>query len=144
MMSTDAVGEPIIISKCKIGKSYGLLVVSDNGFAWRIQYSFMRDGLKDIGKSKWVRWYDVERIIPDKPKKGRIKIEIVKRKKGKLIKDGRGNPKITRWRLTASQNRGELYSHFVNRRKDFYRIIQEIFEKNKTDKIPITSDSRIA
>ena len=142
MMSTDPVGEPIIISKCNLGNYHGLLVVSDKGFAWRFQPGAFKN-FRKAGNSIWVRWHDVLGIIPDKPEKGKIKIEIVKRKKGNIIKDGRGNPKIIRWRFIVQQNKTEQYSHFVNRRKDFYRIMSEIFEKNKTDTIPITSDSRI-
>ena len=61
MLSTDPVGDPIITSKCKLDRENGFIVASDNGFAWRIQTGFSTS-MYSMGKSKWVRWHDVDRI----------------------------------------------------------------------------------
>lgn len=141
MMADDDIGEPILISKCKLGKEHGLLIVSDNGFAWRIKVGF-NTPLYKSGTSKWVRWHDVSRIIPDKPSKGRIKIECFKRKNGAL-KMKKGKPKTFRWRATVERNKGEDKAYFKERRKDFYRLMNEIYERNKVEQPPAASDSRI-
>jgi len=55
MMGQDDVGDPIITSKCRLGKENGFIVASNNGFAWRIQMTAMRGSMYSSGKSKWVR-----------------------------------------------------------------------------------------
>ena len=61
MISQDPVGDPVIASKCKLGTDNGLLIASTNGFSWRISAG-MRTSMYSMGKSKWVRWHDVDRI----------------------------------------------------------------------------------
>jgi len=141
MMATDPIGDPILISKCQLGRQYGTLIVSNNGFAWRLKGGY-RTSVYQIGTTKWVRWHDVSRIIPEKPEKGVIKIECFKRKKGNLVVK-KGKPKIFRWRAIVNQNKGEKKHHFIERRKDFYRLMNEIFERNKVLQIPEVSDSRM-
>ncbi|MFX1256938.1 MAG: zinc ribbon domain-containing protein [Promethearchaeota archaeon] len=142
MLSVDDVGDPIITSKCKFDNENGLLVVSNNGFAWRIQVGFgTTGGMYKHGKSKWLRWHDVANIIPKKP--GVILIELKIRKKGSLILDGKGNPKTKKWKLTLQQNKAEEKIHFRQRQQDFNKIMAEIYNQNKVEINPATSDSRM-
>ena len=74
IMATDPVGDPIITSKCRLDEKKGslvghvgngLLVVSDNGLAWRIRVGVDITGISYMtksGKSKWLRWHDIENI----------------------------------------------------------------------------------
>ncbi len=147
IMSTDPVGDPIITSKCTLGSDNGFLVVSDNGFAWRLKmgYKQVRGGALRIGlsagKSKWVRWHDVANIIP---KKNRVIIAQIKiRKKGALKVDGKGNPKIKKWKLVLDKNKGETKDQWKKRLDDFNGIMLEIFNRNKVETNPATSDTRM-
>lgn len=141
MLSTDPVGDTILTSKCRLGKDNGLIVVSDNGFAWRIQAG-MGTSMYSMGKSKWVRWHDVSRVDPKKD--GFILTYIkVRDKNGNIKVDGKGNPKLKKWPLILRQNKNEEKGHFVQRRSDFYNIMSDIFNRNKVDTDPPTSDSRI-
>jgi len=142
IIEQDPIEDPILISKCRLGKNHGLLVVSDNGFAWALKFSF-RSSWWDMGKTKWVRWHDVSRIIPAKPKKGYIKVECYKRKNGELVTKRSGTPKVFRWKVIVERNKGEDKSHFKQRRSDFYRLMEEIYNRNKPSEIPVTSDSRM-
>ncbi|TFF84825.1 MAG: hypothetical protein EU518_02140 [Promethearchaeota archaeon] len=142
IMESDPVGEPIITSKLKLDKENGLIIVGENGFSWRIKAGFSTPMIS-MGKSKWVRWGDVDEIIPAKPEKGVIKIQMYKRdKEGNLVMK-KGNPKILKWKLTVNRNKNEDKNHFINRRKDFYRLMNELHEKYKSPEPPATSDSRI-
>ncbi|MFX0046696.1 MAG: hypothetical protein ACFE8G_00875, partial [Candidatus Hermodarchaeota archaeon] len=95
ILSTDPVGDPIITSKCRLGSDNGLLVGGTNGFAWRIQTG-MNTPMISMGKSKWVRWHDVDRI--DEKKEGVLIAYIkVRDKSGALKIDGKGNPKLKKW-----------------------------------------------
>jgi len=141
MLSTDPLGDTIITSKCKLGKDNGLLVASDNGFAWRIQAG-MGTSYMSMGKSKWVRWHDVDRI--DLKKEGIILTYLkVRDKNGNLKIDGQGNPKLKKWTLKCHPNKKEDKGHYAQRRADFYNIMSDIFNRNKVDTDPPTSDSRI-
>jgi hypothetical protein len=131
----------LLTSKCKLGSQHGTLLVSDNGFAWDLKAGFNTPMYK-MGTSKWVRWHDVSQILPLNETKGVLKIECFKRKNGALIMK-KGNPLIFAWKATLEPNKGEDNVHFAARRKDFYRIMSEIFERNKSDQIPNVSDSRI-
>ncbi len=140
IMSLDPVGDPIITSKCKIDRENGFLIVSDNGFAWRIKMG-MTTSMYSSGKSKWVRWHDVANIIPKK--NGQILVELKIRKNGALIVDGKGKYKIKRWKLTIKPNKGESSYPWKQRLDTFNNIISEIFNRNKVDTDPPTSDSRM-
>jgi len=134
IMSIDDVGDPIITSKCKLGPNNGYIVASNNGFAWRIQ--------EGGGFSKWVRWHDVDRI--DLKREGFILAYIkVREKNGPLKLDGKGNPKLKKLALQLRRNKYEDNGHFLQRRSDFYNILSDIFNQNKGDSDPPTSDSRI-
>ena len=141
MIGQDPVGDPIITSKCKLGKDIGFLVASTNGFSWRIQGG-MRTSMYSMGKSKWVRWYDVDKI--DLKKEGVLFVYIkVREKAGTLKIDGKGNPKLKKWLLVLNQNKDEDKGHFRQRQAAFFGIVSDIFNQNKGDTNPPTSDSRI-
>jgi hypothetical protein len=94
------------------------------------------------GKSKWVRWHDVDRIDEKKP--GVLITYIkVRDKAGSLKIDGKGNPKLKKWPLILQQNKNEEKGHFRQRQADFFRVLSDIFNQNKGDSDPPTSDSRI-
>ncbi len=141
MVSQDDVGDPIITSKCRLSNENGFLVMSDNGFAWRIQVTYMRGSLMSMGKSKWVRWHDVYNIQQKKP--GVIYVWVIKRKNGALIPGKKGIPKQKKWALILQQNKHEPKPHFRQRQADFFNIMAQIFERNRVETIPPTSDSRI-
>ncbi|MFX1495122.1 MAG: hypothetical protein ACFFBZ_12625 [Promethearchaeota archaeon] len=141
MMGQDDVGDPIITSKCRLSKENGFLVVTDNGFAWRIQVTYMRGSYMSMGKSKWVRWHDVGHIQQKKP--GVIILWVNRRKKGELIIDGKGNPKQKKWLLILQQNKEEPKPHFRQRQADFFNIFSQIYERNRVETSPPMSDSRI-
>ncbi|TXT61872.1 MAG: hypothetical protein BAJALOKI1v1_1090010 [Promethearchaeota archaeon] len=141
MLSTDPIGEPLLVSKCQLQADRGTIIASDNGFSWRIKMTG-NTALIKAGKSKWVRWYDVNQIINEKPNKGMIKIEMFKRKKGALVTKN-GKPKVFRWRFILNRKKNEPKDHFKQRRQDFYRVMNEIFQRNKPDEIPAVSDSRM-
>ena len=134
IMSIDDVGEPIITSKCKLGPNNGYIVASNNGFAWRIE----RGG----GFSKWIRWHDVDRI--DLKREGFLLAYIKVREKNGILKlDGKGIPKLKKLALQLRQNNNEEYGHYLQRRSNFYQIISDIFNRNKGDTDPPTSDTRL-
>lgn len=138
MMSTDDIGEPIITSKCKLRSNNGFLVASNNGFAWRIHGA---SGLAGIGMSKWVRWHDVGKI--ERKRVDLLLLYVKLRKKnGNLILDKKGNPKLIKWPLRLRQNKNEEYGEFLQRRSDFSYIMSDLFNQNKGDTYPPTSDSR--
>jgi hypothetical protein len=142
MISTDPVGDPIITSKCRLNKENGFLVASGNGFAWRIQITAMRGSMYSSGKSKWVRWHDVDRIEEKKP--GVLYTFIkVRDKNGDLKLDGKGSPKLKKWPFILQQNKNEDKGHFRERQAAFYGIMSDIFNQNKGEGDPPTSDSRI-
>lgn len=141
MIGQDPIGDPIITSKCKLGKDIGFLVASTNGFSWRIQGG-MRTSMYSMGKSKWVRWHDVDKI--DLKKEGVLLVYIkVREKNGPLKIDGKGNPKLKKWLLVLNQNKDEDKGHFRQRQAAFFGIVSDIFNQNKGDTNPPTSDSRI-
>ena len=141
MMGQDDVGDPIITSKCRLSKENGFLVMTDNGFAWRIQITYARGSLISSGKSKWVRWHDVNNIALKKA--GVIIVWVNKRKNGALIPDKKGYPKLKKWLLNLQQNKHEPKPHFRQRQADFFNIMAEIYNRNRVETIPTTSDSRI-
>ena len=94
-----------------------------------------------MGKSKWVRWHDVNNI--QLQKSGVIILWVNKRKNTELIIDGKGNPKQKKWKLILQQNKGEPKPHFRQRQADFFNIFAEIYNRNRVETIPSTSDSRI-
>ncbi|MFX1488310.1 MAG: hypothetical protein ACFFBI_04125 [Promethearchaeota archaeon] len=138
-MSKDDVGEPVITSKCKLNKEIGFLVVSENGFAWRIKAGFSTS-YYSMGKSKWVRWHDVAEIIQKKP--GVLLVSVKLRKDGALVLK-KGIAKVKRWKLTLNKNKDEPGEHFKQRQADFFGIITQVFEHNRGEGDPPTSDSRI-
>ena len=141
MLGSDPVGDPVITSKCRLGKNNGLLVVSNAGFAWRIQAGYSTS-MYSMGKSKWVRWHDVDRI--DLKKEGFLLTYIkVRQKNGSLKIDGKGNPKLKKWALILNKNKNEEKGHFLQRRSAFFPVMSDIFNQNKGDTDPPTSDSRI-
>ncbi|MFX1481463.1 MAG: hypothetical protein ACFFCI_25570 [Promethearchaeota archaeon] len=142
MMGQDDVGDPIITSKCRLSKEDGFLVVSDNGFAWRITVTYMRGSMMSMGKSKWVRWHDVNNIVEKKP--GVLILWVVVRQKDGSPKiDKKGNPKLKKWLLILQKNKGEEKPHFRQRQADFYNVFFPIYDRNKVETPPQTSDSRI-
>ena len=141
ILETDPVGDPIITSKCRLGSDNGLIVAGTNGFAWRIQTG-MNTPMMSMGKSKWVRWHDIDRI--DQKKEGVLITYIkVRDKSGALKIDGKGNPKLKKWPLVLNRNKDEDKGHFAQRRSAFFSILSDIFNQNKGDVDPPTSDSRI-
>ena len=140
ILSSDDVGDPVFTSKCKLGADNGLLVASDNGFAWRLKMG-MNTSLYSAGKSKWVRWHDVAGFIPKKP--GVLITQVKVRKKGDLIIDGKGNPKVKKWPMKIAQNKNEDKTHFRQRQEVFNQLMMDIWNKNRGDTDPPTSDSRI-
>lgn len=141
MLNEDPVGDPIITSKCRLGKDNGLLVACTNGFAWRIQAG-MSTSMYSMGKSKWVRWHDVDRI--DLKKEGVLLVYLkVREKNGPLKIDGKGNPKLKKWLLVLNSNKDEDKGHFAQRKSAFHKIFSDIFNQNKGNSDPPTSDSRI-
>lgn len=145
MMAMDPIGDPIITSKCVLDSENGLLIVSDDGFAWRIKMGFKQAGIiraaMSSGKSKWVRWHDVANIIPKK--NSQVLVELKIRKNGSLILDKKGNCKIKRWKLTIRQNKGEPKPQWKQRLESYNNIMLEIFNRNKVETDPPTSDSRM-
>ena len=140
ILASDDVGDPVFTSKCKLGADNGLLVASDNGFAWRLKMG-MNTSLYSAGKSKWVRWHDVAGFIPKKP--GVLITQVKVRKKGDLIIDGKGNPKVKKWPMKIAQNKNEDKAHFRQRQEVFNQLMMDIWNKNRGDTDPPTSDSRI-
>jgi hypothetical protein len=141
IVSTDPVGDPVITSKCRLDAENGLLVASNNGFAWRIKMG-MNTALMSAGKSKWVRWHDVAGFIPKKP--GVLIVQLKIRDKGNQLKlDKKGNPKITKWRLILNQNKNEDKNHFRQRLAGFNQVMMDLWNNNKGEMDPPTSDSRI-
>lgn len=141
MLETDPLGDPIITSKCRLGKDNGLIIVSNNGFAWRIQSGY-GTAVWEHGKSKWVRWHDVDHMMEKKP--GLVFLWVkVRDKNGGLKIDKKGNPKLAKWFFVLNRNKDEDKPHFYERRAAFFNIISQIFEQNRGDTDPPTSDSRI-
>ncbi|MFX1478745.1 MAG: hypothetical protein ACFFCI_11505 [Promethearchaeota archaeon] len=139
IMSKDDVGEPVITSKCKLNNDIGFMVVSENGFAWRIKVGY-RTSYMSMGKSKWVRWHDVAEIIQKKP--GVLLVSVKLRKDGALVLK-KGIAKVKRWKLTLNKNKDETGEHFKQRQADLFGIITQVFEQNRGEGDPPTSDSRI-
>jgi len=140
MMAQAPIGDPIITSKCKLDKENGLLVVSDNGFAWRIQMG-MGTARWSAGKNKWVRWHDVASIIPKKQGQSQVVLKI--RKNGTLKLDKKGNCKTKSWKLTLNRNKDEQKPHFKLRQEAFNNILSEIYGRNRVETDPPTSDSKM-
>jgi len=145
MLSSDDIGDPILTSKCKLkaGMSIenGLLIVSNKGFAWRIKAG-MNTRMMSMGKSKWIRWHDVGKIEPKKDKVVFVYIKA-RAKNGPVKLDGKGNPKLKKWFLGLDKNKDEVKDHFLQRRADFAGILNDIWNENKGDTDPPTSDSRM-
>jgi len=142
-MRTDPIGDPIMTSKCKRRDDNGFLIASNNGFAWRIQLGMSHGAYAGLyaGKSRWVRWHDVHSII--RKRDGVLLIKIKKRKKGKLIVYRKGNPKLLKWQMVLKKNKREEKAHFLQRKAAFYDIMVDLFNRNKGEIDPPTSDSRI-
>jgi len=139
-MKMDPIGDPIITSKCKRRDDYGFLIASNNGFAWRIQLGFSHGYAISAGKNRWVRWHDVHSIT--RKKDGVLLITVKKRKKGKLLVDRKGNPKLQDWKMTLNKNKREEKAYFLQRKAAFYDIMVDLFNRNKGEGDPPTSDSR--
>jgi len=154
IMATDPVGEPIITTKCRLDEKSGsflvghvgngLLVVSENGLAWRIRVGVDITGISYMtksGKSKWARWHDIANIIPVKP--GQIWVHLKKRRGGAPLVDRKGNYKVLKWKLTIIKHKYEQGTHFKQRRANFASIMLNIFNQKKVDTDSPSSDSRI-
>ena len=140
MLSIDPIGDPIITSKCKLDRANGFLVVSDNGYSWRLQKTASSGGYSPI-KNKWVRWHDVANLREIKP--GTLLVEIKLRKNRLLITDKFGNPKIKKWKISIRPNKGEPGESFRQRQQYFHYIMSELHNRNKVLTDPPTSDSRM-
>ena len=140
-MRTDPIGDPIITSKCKRRDDKGFLIASNNGFAWRIKLQMSPYAELYAGKSRWVRWHDVHDITGKRD--GVLLITVKKQKKGKLIVDSKGNPKLLNWKMVLKKNKKEDKAHFLQRKAAFYDIMVDLFNQNKGEIDPPTSDSRI-
>lgn len=141
ILSSDPVGDPVITTKCMLGNENGLLVASDNGFAWRIKMGYSTS-LMSAGKSKWVRWHDVAGFIPKKP--GFLMMQLKIRKKGgPVVVDKKGNYKIKKWRMIVNKNKNEEKEHYRQRIEVFDQIMMDLWNKNKGDSDPPSSDSRV-
>jgi hypothetical protein len=144
MLASDDVGDVILTSKCKLraGMSIdnGLLVVSNNGWSWRIQAGMNTSMLSKT--SKWVRWHDVGKL---ENKKNKVVFVYVKarEKNGPVKLDGKGNPKLKKWFFVLDKNKDEDKAHYLERRAAFFGILNDIWNANKGDADPPTSDSRI-
>lgn len=140
IMERYPVGDPILISKCRFEPENGLIVVSDNGFAWRMKGGF-KGSFGVHGKNKWVRWHDIAEI--KLKKKGQLLLLIKTRKNGELKLNRKGKPKTKKYILTLKPNQGEEKAKWKLRRENFYNIFSEIYNKNKGDSDPPTSDTEI-
>ncbi len=140
IMSSDPVGDPTITSKLDLDREHGLFIASDNGFAWRIKMGFS-SSMMSAGKSKWVRWHDVNDITPKKP--GQVLVHLLLRKNGSLVIDKNGTPKIKRWKLTIQKHKGEPGEVFNQRKDTFIQILSEIWNNNRPSETPPQSDSRM-
>jgi len=140
MMAQAPIGDPIITSKCKLDREHGLVVVSDNGFAWRIKMT-MNTSRFAAGKNKWVRWHDLADVIPKKV--GQVQVVMKLRKNGALKIDKKGNYKTKSWKLTIEKNKDEQKPHFKMRQEAFNNIFTEIYGRNKVEADPPTSDSKM-
>ena len=134
------IGNYIITSKSKLDKHFGYIIVSNNGFAWRIKEGF-RTASWNYGKKKWVRWYDVYSITPRKP--GEIEVIVKLRKNGMLQLDQSGKYKTKKWKLTIYKNKRESLDDWNKRIESFNDIMLEIYNRNKIDTDPYESDSVI-
>ncbi|MFX1478744.1 MAG: hypothetical protein ACFFCI_11500 [Promethearchaeota archaeon] len=146
MMNADDVGDPTITTKCVLDKDNGFLIVSDNGFAWKIVWGARQAmgpawKMGQIGKSKWVRWHDVADVMPKKP--GQVLVSLKIRKNGALVTDKKGVIKVKRWKLTIRANKGEPKATFKQRQPLFNQIMLDLFNQKKGEPDPPTSDSRI-
>jgi hypothetical protein len=145
MMNADDVGDPVITTKCVLDKDNGFLIVSDNGFAWKIVWGARQAmgpawKMGQMGKSKWVRWHDVADIVPKKP--GQVLVSLKIRKNGALVLK-KGIIKIKRWKLTIRRNKGEPKDVFKQRQPLFNQIMVDLFNQKKGEPDPQTSDSRM-
>lgn len=152
MFRSDPIGDPILTTKCMLGRDNGFLIVSNKGLAWRILFNFETTAPAFIkSKSKWVRWHDIANIIPISGqrigtktiKPGWVFLEVKIRKQGTLVTDKHGNPKTKKWRLIIRPNKNEENSHFNHRLATFYDLLTDLFNKFKTDENPPVSDSRL-
>jgi hypothetical protein len=140
IISSYPIGDPILTSKCKLDNENGLLVASNNGFAWRLKMG-MSSSYMSAGKSKWIRWHDINNIIPKK--NGQVLVEIKLRKQGSLILDKKGNYKLKKWKLTIKPSKAEEKSNWMQRLANFNNFMMSIYNQNKIDTDPPTSDSVI-
>ncbi len=138
ILTEYAIGDTIITSKCKLNNDSGLLVVSDNGFAWKIKPGGTTS-FYNYGKKKWIRWHDVQNITPKK--NGQVLVEIKIRKTGKLIVDKKGIPKITKWKLTIIPNKKEDKNQWKKREESFNDLLLKIYNQYKSVTDPPVSDS---
>jgi len=132
MASTDDIGDPIITSECKDVKrvTYGLLIVTDKGIAYRYERGSLESLTYGPGTaSKWVRWHDVAGI--NSKKLGTIILEVKERKEGKELI------------LKIIRNNNEKNNHYKQRKAEFFDLMMELFNQYKSDTDPATSDSRI-
>lgn len=156
MMENDSIGDPIITSKCTfegrdVFSQKGVLIASTNGYAWRSKSSAGRivasgvmcgaisAGRAAAVKSKWMRWHDVADIVP---KKDRGVIMIVKRREnGALVLNKKGKYKTRMCWLYVKSNKGEPKAHFKQRKRDFFNIMRDIWNRYKGEGDPPISDS---
>lgn len=57
--------------------------------------------------------------------------------------NSKGYPKSFKLKFTVQKNKNESKPHFKKRRADFYRVMTEMWEKNKTKTPPEVGDSYI-
>ena len=157
LMNNVPIGDPIITSPCQRAKSgaarspvNGFLVISENGFAQRnlavspgILITVALDGVREATgiKDKWVRWHDVANIIPKKP--GQVQVVLKARKKGAIVLNKKGNYKTKKWKLTINKHKDEKKDHFRERKASFFKIVSEIYNRNRVEIDPPTSDSKM-
>ena len=137
MMAKYPIGSPIITSNCVLDTTNGFLIVSNNGFAFRFKSSF---GPSNYGSLRivWMRWHDVFDIYS---KKKKVNINIKIRKKGSLKLDRKGNYKLRNLVLFIRKSKHEQKLQWEQRLESFYNIMLEIFNRNRVETDPLTSDS---
>ncbi len=134
------IGDPIITSKCKFDGDKGFLVVSDNGLAWTIKIG-IKSTVFDLGKKKWVRWYDVVNVAWSKD--GFVLVQALQRKKdGEIKRKKEKEYKTNDLRLNLERNKDEPKDQFKERKARFGDIMWEIFQKNQARIPPAKTDSQ--
>jgi len=146
LMANNPIGNPIITSKCIFDGKKGFLVLGDNGFAWKVKIG-VGSTLLDVGKKKWVRWYDVADILSKK--KGEVEVLAYERMKTGDIKldtgafsSTKGELKTKKLKLKLMKNKKEPKDQWKEREESFHSVLMEIFSKYKVESPPAESDSK--